>query len=212
MGEFFFSADEVEGEVVNATAPLETIVGLLLICDEAVQTGSQEGLEAGLTYVVAGEVVFFKRVSEKTLGEILCVFIVGLPFNANVLIDRLPIAGQDGVECATTHLLVLTASSHYCRLIGQWKTVLGTPNVCVSLHYRAQNYHTKHALKKSSGSLAALQLIPDAVLFTPNDQTDERKPAQILPGHLSAVVRRRTTFRRTRRLWRMLVYVLASLS
>src|SRR5258705_5867976 len=169
MGEFLFSVHEVEGEVVNATAPFETIVGLLLIGDEAVQTGSQKSLEAGLMYVVAGEVVFLKRVSEKTLREILCVFIVGLPFNANVLIDRLPIAGQDGFECTPTTLLVLTASSHYCRLVGQWKPVLGTTNVCVSLHYRVQNYHTKHPFKKSSGSLAALQLIPDAVLFTPND-------------------------------------------
>src|SRR5215204_4586120 len=117
-----FGSDEVELIMVIATT-LEAPPGLTFTRNKAVQASSQKGLKAGPGGVVPGEMILLECVCEETLRQVFCVFVVGLPFEANVLVGWFPIAREDSVESAPANDLIIAACANNGRVVGDRKPV-----------------------------------------------------------------------------------------
>src|SRR5262249_37403956 len=86
-----------------------------LVRDVAVQTDAQIGAEASLAGLVRSQVALFERAREKALGQILPLFIVGIPLHANVLVDGFPIGSDDEVEGALASRGIVSAGGENGR-------------------------------------------------------------------------------------------------
>src|SRR5688500_5648825 len=83
---------EVQLKVFKVSAALETFATLALVCHKTIEARAQKRLKTGFARVVNGEVVLLKCIREEALCQVLGVFIVGLPLEPNVFVDRLPVA------------------------------------------------------------------------------------------------------------------------
>ena len=96
-GEFVLSRGEVERVVVHTAAALQTTVRLALVRNKTIETRAQKRLKAGLGRVVTGKMVLLERVGEESLGQIFCVLVACLPFEANVFVDGFPLTGENSI-------------------------------------------------------------------------------------------------------------------
>src|SRR6185503_2357670 len=133
-GKLGFRGGEIELIVVHVAAAFEPSSGFAFVRDEAVETSAQESLKAGFRGVVAGEVVLLECVRKERLRQIFCVFVIGLPLEANVFVRGFPVARQDRVERATTDDLIVTARALDCRVIGDREAVKWATYVSVWIH------------------------------------------------------------------------------
>ncbi|HEX5885125.1 MAG TPA: hypothetical protein VFY67_11355 [Pyrinomonadaceae bacterium] len=120
--------------VVHIAAAFEPPPGLSFVRNKAVQARSQKRLEGGLAGVVACEVILLEGVCEEALGQIFCVFIICLPFEANVFVCGFPITRENSVESAAAYELVIAACADDCRMIGDRKFVKRPANICVWIY------------------------------------------------------------------------------
>jgi hypothetical protein len=134
--QFGFSGDEVELIVVHVTAAFEAPAGFALIRNKAVETRSQKRLKARFAGVVAGEMVLLERVREEPLRQIFCVFVICVPFEANVFVSGFPVTRKDGVECAAAYELIIAAGAYDRRMIGDRELVKWATNVSIWISHR----------------------------------------------------------------------------
>src|SRR5262245_54737206 len=81
-----FGAEEVELEMIGVAAAFQTLACFSFIRDEAIETGAEERLKAGLACVVIGKMVLLEGVGEETLRQVFSVFVVCLPLESDVFI------------------------------------------------------------------------------------------------------------------------------
>ncbi len=96
-GEFVLSRGEVERVVVHTAAALQTTVRLALVRNKTIETRAKKRLKAGLRSVVIGKMVLLESVSKESLGQIFCVLVTCLPFEANIFVDCFLITGENGI-------------------------------------------------------------------------------------------------------------------
>ena len=53
--------------------------------------------------------VLFECICEEGLGQVFRVFVVGLPLEAYVFVDRFPVAREDGIERTLAHDVIRAA-------------------------------------------------------------------------------------------------------
>src|SRR5262249_48774869 len=99
-GQLAVGGREIEGQQRSAGISLLASRRFSLVRDVAIQTDAQIGAEASLAGLVRSQVALFERAREKALGQILPLFIVGIPLHANVLVDGFPIGSDDEAEGA----------------------------------------------------------------------------------------------------------------
>jgi hypothetical protein len=86
--------------VLGAATPLEPVGGLALVGDEAVEARAQVGAEARPFRVEAIEEALLEGESEEALREVLGVLLGRAPFQAQVLVDGLPVGRDQRFEGA----------------------------------------------------------------------------------------------------------------
>src|SRR5690349_22957160 len=133
-GEFVLSSGEVELVVVHVSAALQPLSRCVLIGNEPIQTGAQKRLKAGLSRVVTGKMVFLERVGEKPLGQIFCVLVACLPFQANVFVDWFPITFENGVESTLPDRPIVTECVHDSGVVRDRNLVKRTADVSIWIH------------------------------------------------------------------------------
>jgi len=134
-GEFIFCCGEIELVVIHFTATFEPASGFAFVCDETVQAGAEKCLKACFARVVSGEVILFEGVGEEPLRQILGVFVVRVPFQANVFVGGFPVARKDGVEGATADELIVAAGVDDGGVIGDREFVKWATNVSVRISH-----------------------------------------------------------------------------
>ena len=98
----------------QAAAAFQSLLRLSLVRDETVDTGAQKSLKARLSRVVINEVVLLKSVAEKLLSQVLRILVISVPLEADVFVDRLPIAFENRAEGSLTNLWLFTANPDDC--------------------------------------------------------------------------------------------------
>ena len=132
--EFIFGGGEIELIVVHVAPSLEPASGFAFVCDKAVQTRAQISLKTGFAGVVSGEVILFEGVREEALREIFGVFVVSVPFQADVFVCGFPVACDDGVKGATADKLIVAAGVDYGGVIGDREFVKWATDISVRIH------------------------------------------------------------------------------
>ena len=97
-GEFAFSAREIEREEMMSAAAFQAAGGFVFVAGVSVDAEPEIGAEAGLGGIKAVEEAAFEEGGEETLGEVGGLIGIAAPFEADVLIDRLPVDGDEFVE------------------------------------------------------------------------------------------------------------------
>src|SRR5262245_32706201 len=115
----------------KTTASFQALFSLALVGDEAVGARPQKSLEACLGGIVISKVVLLKSIDEEPLRQIFGVFVIDIPFYANVVVERLPIAFEDGVKRSLTNLRLTTAYSDNGGAICFGKVPKWTTDICV---------------------------------------------------------------------------------
>ena len=133
-GELILGGSEVELTMIHVAAAFESAAGFAVIGHKPVETSSQKGLKAGLGGVVTGKMILLESVCEESLGQIFCVLVVCLPFEANVFVSWFPITSEDSVEGAATYGLIIAASAGDGGVVGDRKPVKWSTNVGVWIH------------------------------------------------------------------------------
>ena len=103
-GELMFCCSKIK--MVHLAATFEPSSGFAFVGDKAVQTRAQISLKAGFPCVVSRKVVLFEGVGEEPLRQILGVFVIDVPFQANVFVRGFPVAREDRVEGAMAKELI----------------------------------------------------------------------------------------------------------
>src|SRR5215213_513574 len=128
---FDFSSSEVELVVVHVTAAFEPLSCFAFIGNKPIETRAQKRLKAGLSRVVTGKMVLLERVGEKSLGQIFCVLVVSLPFEAHVFVDWFPITVENRVESTPPDDLVIAARGDDSGVVRDRKLLKRTTDVSI---------------------------------------------------------------------------------
>src|SRR6185436_9391755 len=120
--------------MVHAAATLEPLSCFALVGNETIETRAQKCLKAGLSRVVTGKMVLLERVGEKSLGQIFCVLVTCLPFEANVFVNWFPITVENGVESMPPDDLVVAARGGDSGMVRDRKLVKRTADVSIWIH------------------------------------------------------------------------------
>src|SRR5207237_2755648 len=106
---------EVERQKRRARISLLAARDLFLVGHVTVQADPQKSAKAALAGLVRTQEVLLERAREKTLGQVLPLFVVGLPLDAQVFVDRLPVRVDEKPEGA----LLLWSVVRACREDGR---------------------------------------------------------------------------------------------
>lgn len=97
-GEFAFGSGEVEREEMMSAAAFQTVGGFVFVAGVSVDAEAEIGVEAGLGGIEAVEEAALEEGGEEALGEVGGLIGITAPFEADVLVDRLPVDGDEFVE------------------------------------------------------------------------------------------------------------------
>ena len=122
--------------MVHVAAALKTSGCLAFIRNKSVETRAQKRLKAGLARVVTRKIILLERVGKKSLRQVFCVLVAGLPFEANVFVDWFPITIENGVESTPADDLVIAARGHDSGVVRDRKPVEWTTDVSVWIDKR----------------------------------------------------------------------------
>src|SRR6476659_2990415 len=128
-GKFVFGGREVKLVVVHVAPTLEPLSGLTFVRAKPIETRAQKRLKAGLARVVTRKIILLERVSKKSLRQVFCVLVAGLPFEANVFVDWFPITIENGIESTPADDLVIAARGHDSGVVRDRKLVEWTTDV-----------------------------------------------------------------------------------
>src|SRR6185503_3220665 len=78
--------------------------------------------------------VLLERVGEESLGQIFCVLVACLPFEANVFVDWFPITVKNGIESTPPDDLFITARGDDSGVVRDRKLVKRTADVSIWIH------------------------------------------------------------------------------
>ena len=121
-------------------AAFEPATGFSFIGNKAVETRTQISLKAGLAGVVSGKVILLERVREEALRQIFGVFVIGVPFQADVLVRGFPVARENRVEGATADELIIAASVADGGVIGDREFVKRSTDISVWIHNKIAEF------------------------------------------------------------------------
>src|SRR6185369_11897997 len=128
-----FSLSKIK--MVYVATTLEPLPGSASVGDETVETRAQKRLKAGFAGVVSGEVILFEAKSKEALREILGVFVIGAPLQANVFVCGFPVARENGVEGATADTAVVAAGVDDGGVIGDREFVKRATDVSIRISH-----------------------------------------------------------------------------
>ena len=92
------------GVVLGAAPPLQPVGGLALVGDEAIEARAQVGAEARPSRVEEIEEALLEGEREEALREVLGVLFGRAPFQAQVLVDGLPVGRDQRFERAPARI------------------------------------------------------------------------------------------------------------
>jgi hypothetical protein len=78
--------------------------------------------------------VLLERVGEKSLGQIFCVLVACLPFEANVFVDWFPITIENRVESTPPDDLVIAARGDDSRVVRDRELVKRTADISIWIY------------------------------------------------------------------------------
>src|SRR5215217_490133 len=133
-GKLMFCRSEVKLVMVHVAAALESLPGFAFIGDKPVETRAQKRLKAGFASVVGGEVILFESVGEEALREILGVFVICAPLQADVFVCGFPVARENRVERATADVLIVAAGVDDGGVISGGKSMCWSANIGIWVH------------------------------------------------------------------------------
>ena len=132
-GELMFCRSEIELVMVHVATTFESLSGFTFVGDKTVETRAQKRLKARFAGVVSCEVIFFERKREEALREILGVFVICMPLQANVFVRGFPVARENRVERATANDLIIAAGVDDGGVIGDREFVKRATDVSVRI-------------------------------------------------------------------------------
>jgi hypothetical protein len=146
---FTFRANEIQLKVFDPAAAFDPCSGFSFVSDKPVETGAQEGLKARFGGVVVCEVILLESVREKSLRQILRVFIVDMPLKPDVFVNGLPVARENRLKRALPHVLIVATREHNRRLVRDGKAVLPTADICVWIDIHGLSHKNGQKAPKS---------------------------------------------------------------
>src|SRR4030095_4591088 len=99
---------------VSSSTAFEPVFRLPLISDVSIDTRPQKGLEARLGKVVISKIIFFECAAEESLRKVFGILIVGVPLDADVLVNGFPITVENRSKGSLTELRFVAAYTNDC--------------------------------------------------------------------------------------------------
>ena len=96
-------------------AAFNTFCSFSFIGNECIETGSQKRSEPCFTWIISIKELLFQDLREKCLRKILCVVYGFVPPQPQILVDRLPVCLDDGVQRIATFRGIFTSGRNNCR-------------------------------------------------------------------------------------------------
>ena len=129
--QFTFGGLEIERHQDRVAAAFDAPRRLVLVGHKAVHAGPQKSSQARLRRIVTVEKTFLHHPGEKLLCQVFGVLVGLAPAGADVLVDRLPVGGDDSLESTGALGGIVTTGRHDGRPPRGWKPAARATDLCV---------------------------------------------------------------------------------
>src|SRR5688500_8481215 len=104
-------AFKIERNKVCLTAAFDSASRFALVGNKAVETSAQKRSETGFRRIISLKEIFLNGAGEESLRQILRLFVRFVPFESDVLVNRLPVSSHDGFESLKPFAALVAAES-----------------------------------------------------------------------------------------------------